>query len=142
MKADKMSMAASLEVRTPFLDYRLVEWANRQPNFVKVKRTGLRRYSTKNVLRRFCEKRLPAEILNRPKQGFPVPAYRWLQEGLDRWATETLLGKDSRLARVFRPEPVRGLIQEARLGFSDAAQHVWILIMLELWLSAWDVELV
>lgn len=141
MKADKMTMAVSLEARTPFLDYRLVEWANRQPNSVKVKREGLRQYRTKSVLRRFCARRLPAEILNRPKKGFPVPAYQWLREGLDAWAHETLLGAESRIARAFRPEAVRRVIEDARLGVGDAAHRAWILIVLELWLRAWDASL-
>jgi asparagine synthase (glutamine-hydrolysing) len=80
MKADKMSMAASVELRTPFLDYRLVEWANRQPNHAKVRRTGRGTYETKSVLRSFCAQRLPGEILTRPKRGFPVPVNAWLKE--------------------------------------------------------------
>lgn len=141
MKADKMSMAASLELRTPFLDYRLVEWANRQPNSVKIKRSGLNKYSTKHILRRFSAKRLPAEILNRPKKGFPIPAYGWLRQGLDRWASEMLLGESSRVARAFRSEPIRQMIEQAQLGLGDAAHRVWILIVLEYWLQAWNVDL-
>ena len=141
MKADKISMAVSLEARTPFLDYRLVEWANRQPNSVKIKRSGLRQYRTKNVLRRFCAKRLPAEILTRPKKGFPVPAYTWLRQGLDAWAVETLLGQESRLARHFQHDAVRRVIEDARLGVGDAAHRVWILVVLELWLRVWDASL-
>jgi asparagine synthase (glutamine-hydrolysing) len=141
MKADKMSMAASLEARTPFLDYRLVEWANRQPNSVKVHRSGLTRYRTKHILRRFCEKRLPGEIVNRPKKGFPVPAYGWLQNGLDRWATDTLLGNDSRIARALDRDRVESVVQEARIENGLASHRVWILIMLELWLQSWNVEL-
>ena len=79
-------MAASLEARTPFLDYRLVEWANRQRNQVKVKRVGFNTYETKSVLRRFCERRLPRSIIDRPKRGFPSPGNRWLENGLDVWA--------------------------------------------------------
>ncbi|HEX8853277.1 MAG TPA: asparagine synthase-related protein, partial [Pyrinomonadaceae bacterium] len=141
MKADKMTMATSLEARTPFLDYRLVEWANRQPNSVKVKRAGRKQYLTKNVLRRFCAPRLPETVLNRPKRGFPVPAYRWLQEGLDSWARETLLAKDARLTSVFAREPVARLIDEARKGAGDAPHRVWMLVVLELWLRAWDARL-
>jgi asparagine synthase (glutamine-hydrolysing) len=141
MKADKMSMATSLELRTPFLDYRLVEWANRQPNSVKVKRTGRREYTTKSVLRRFCASRLPDSIIKRPKQGFPVPAYLWLQGPLNDWASETLMGEGSRIAKAFRPEPIRKLVTDARLGHPDAAQRVWMLAILELWLQAWKVDL-
>jgi asparagine synthase (glutamine-hydrolysing) len=140
MKADKMTMATSLEARTPFLDYRLVEWANRQPNSVKVKREG-RRYRTKNVLRRFCARRLPSAVLNRPKRGFPVPAYKWLQEGLDGWARETLLSSTSRLAPVLRPEALGPLLDAARRGEGDAPHRVWMLVVLELWLREWDASL-
>ncbi|MGB8506828.1 MAG: asparagine synthase (glutamine-hydrolyzing) [Pyrinomonadaceae bacterium] len=141
MKADKMSMAASLEARTPFLDYRLVEWANRQPNKVKIKRTGFRQYRTKDVLRRFCETRLPREILHREKRGFPVPAYGWLQTGLDKWAGEQLLDAGSRIAAVFNREEIERLLAAAKSGVGDAAHRVWMLIMLELWLRAWDARL-
>jgi asparagine synthase (glutamine-hydrolysing) len=74
MKADKMSMATSLELRTPFLDYRLVQWANQQPNWVKISRNGGSQLQSKYILRRFCATRVPGSILTRPKRGFPVPA--------------------------------------------------------------------
>jgi asparagine synthase (glutamine-hydrolysing) len=142
MKADKMTMAASLEARTPFLDYRLVEWANRQPNRVKIGREGFRRYRTKDVLRRFCERRLPVEVLRREKRGFPVPAYRWLgEEGMSGWAAERLFDPESRTAAAFRREEVEGLLAQARAGASDAAHRVWMLVILELWLRAWDASL-
>jgi asparagine synthase (glutamine-hydrolysing) len=140
MKADKMSMATALELRTPFLDYRLVEWANRQPNSAKVKRVTLTQYATKSVLRRFCASRLPEEILRRPKRGFPVPAYLWLQNGLAVWAHDLLLGSDSRLAKSFRHDSMRRYLEAARLGDSQAAHRVWTLIVLEMWLRTWKVN--
>jgi asparagine synthase (glutamine-hydrolysing) len=141
MKADKMTMATSLEARTPFLDFRLVEWANRQPNRVKVRRERSGSYTTKSVLRRFCATRLPAEILTRPKKGFPVPAYRWLREGLDGWARDTLLGAESRLARAFDREAMSRLIENSRQGIGDASHRVWLLLVLEIWLRTWDADL-
>ncbi len=72
MKADKMSMTNSLELRTPFLDYRLVESAARAPSWVKVGRDAAGRYQTKRVLRRFASRHLPNQIITRPKQGLPV----------------------------------------------------------------------
>jgi asparagine synthase (glutamine-hydrolysing) len=141
MKADKATMAASLEARTPFLDYRLVEWANRQPNSVKVKRVGRHGYRTKNVLRRFSARRLPSAIIDRPKLGFPVPAYRWLQNGLDIWARELLLNPKSKLTGALRKEAIEGLIKEAREGYGDASHRVWLLIVLELWLQRWNSDL-
>lgn len=139
MKADKSTMAASLEARTPFLDYRLVEWANRQPNSVKVKRTGLNQYETKSVLRRFCAKRLPRTIIDRPKRGFPDPANIWLENGLHPWAHDTLLNSNSKLGLVFDKPVVERVLNEAKEGKGGAADRVWSLIVLELWLQAWDV---
>jgi asparagine synthase (glutamine-hydrolysing) len=141
MKADKMSMAASVELRTPFLDYRLVEWANRQPNHVKIKRTGLRTYQTKSVLRRFCARRLPSEVLTRPKRGFPVPVNGWLQYGLGKWAGDVLSGDNSRIATGFSPQAIKDLVFRAEQGARDAPGKVWLLIVLEFWLQAWNASL-
>lgn len=141
MKADKMSMAASVELRTPFLDYRLVEWANHQPNHVKIKRTGLRTYETKSILRRFCAKRLPREVLTRTKRGFPVPVNGWLQNGLSNWAKDILTGDDSRIIRGFSSAAINDLMVRAEHGSGDAAGKVWLLIVLEFWLETWDATL-
>lgn len=141
MKADKMSMAASIELRTPFLDYRLVEWANRQPNHAKIRRTGLRTYETKSVLRSFCARRLPAEVLTRPKRGFPVPANAWLQKDLSNWATDILTGDGNRITPEFSTNTIRDLIVHAQQGSTDAAGKLWLLVVLEFWLHAWDARL-
>ncbi|MGD9562330.1 MAG: asparagine synthase (glutamine-hydrolyzing) [Pyrinomonadaceae bacterium] len=139
MKADKATMAASLEARTPFLDYRLVEWANRQPNSVKVKRRGLNRYETKSVLRRFCSKRLPRSIIERPKRGFPDPANVWLGNGLHPWAHEILCGSQSKLGNAIEKPIAEEFLNAAKAGSNQAANSIWTLIVLELWLQAWDV---
>ena len=140
MKADKMSMAASVELRTPFLDYRLVEWSNRQPNYMKIKRTGLRTYETKSVLRRFCAQRLPREVLTRPKRGFPVPVNGWLQNGLGNWARGVLTGDNSRIISRFSKTNIHDLILKAEQGSVDSAGKVWLLIVLEFWLQVWEVS--
>ena len=139
MKADKITMAASLELRVPFLDYRLVEWANRQPRGVKIAHSGLGAYTTKAVLRRFAEKRLPAKILRRPKRGFPVPVYAWLQDAkFASWASERLLGRESRLVRMFTSEAIQKLVEDAKHGRGRAAHKIWILLILELWLREYS----
>jgi asparagine synthase (glutamine-hydrolysing) len=140
MKADKMSMAASLELRVPFLDYRLVEWANRQPIGVKIGRVD-RRNVTKRVLRRFAKKRLPREIIDRPKRGFPVPVYQWLQDdGFSSWAVEHLLGKQAKLKYFFQSEAMERQLHRATTGDLEAATKSWLLIVLETWLRGVDVE--
>ena len=141
MKADKMSMAASVELRTPFLDYRLVEWANRQPNHVKLKRTGLRTYETKSILRRFCARRLPMEILTRDKRGFPVPVNGWLKDGLSGWARDVLTGRNSRIIAAFSLATIDDLLRRGEHGSTEAAGKVWLLTVLEFWLQAWDAKI-
>jgi asparagine synthase (glutamine-hydrolysing) len=139
MKADRMSMANSLELRTPFLDYRLVEWAARAPISAKVGQDPDGAWRTKRVLRTFAERRLPAEIVTRPKQGFPVPVYEWLSGPLRSVAADLVLCADARLAGWFRPAAVRALFD--RGSADDAPVHdrhrLWHLMILELWLRAW-----
>lgn len=136
MKADKMSMATSLEVREPFLDHALAEWAAALPIEWRVgnKQVG---YRSKRILREFCAKRLPKSILERPKRGFPVPAYRWLAGPLKGWAEDLLFGPGNRLAELFCMERVRPVFVRAVTGNEAAAHKIWILIILEHWLRAW-----
>jgi asparagine synthase (glutamine-hydrolysing) len=140
MKADKMSMAASLELRVPFLDYRLVEWANRQPISVKIGRVdGLN--VTKRVLRRFAKDRLPREIIERPKRGFPVPGVEWLvDDRFNKWAREYLVGKQSKLKCFLRTEEMQRQLRRAATGSREAADKSWLLIVLETWLREFKVE--
>jgi asparagine synthase (glutamine-hydrolysing) len=141
MKADKMSMATALELRVPFLDYRLVEWANRQPVSVKIGRFD-RRTVTKRVLRRFAAKRLPKRIVNRPKKGFPVPVLQWLtDETFAKWVRNHLTGPGSYVARLFAPSVMRRQLERAAAGDADAARKSWALIVLETWLREYDVNI-
>ncbi len=140
MKADKMSMAASLELRTPFLDFRLVEWAAQAPREIKVDRAG-DGWLTKAVLRGYAAARLPRAIVDRPKQGFPVPVYGWLSDRLRPWAHD-LLANGGRLREWLNP----AAIEEAlRLGTAtDAAlmdrHRLWNLLVLELWSREWSPQ--
>jgi asparagine synthase (glutamine-hydrolysing) len=136
MKADKMSMATSLEVREPFLDHALAEWAARLPLAWRIgdAATG---YRSKRILRDFCSRRLPQSILDRPKQGFPVPAYGWLAGELNGWADSLLFGHGSRVAELFRLDHARTLMASAKAGDTASAHKIWVLIVLEHWLRAW-----
>ncbi|MBM4200896.1 MAG: asparagine synthase (glutamine-hydrolyzing), partial [Gammaproteobacteria bacterium] len=100
MKADKMSMAASLELREPFLDHRLAEWTARLPLSWRVG-SAASGYCSKRVLRAFCSGRIPQSVIERPKRGFPVPAYGWLAQGLGGWAQALVLGPTARLRDRF-----------------------------------------
>ena len=135
MKADKMSMANSLELRVPFLDHKLVEWAARMPMAWKVggKSTG---WSSKRILRAFAAKRIPQSIINRPKQGFPVPAYQWLADGMAGWAEDRIFG-GHRLDGFMDVAPARDVLAAASRGDRLAAHEIWVLLILDHWLEAW-----
>lgn len=126
MKADKMSMAASLELRVPFLDHALVEWAARLPHAWKVGDAASGPVS-KRVLREFCRERLPAGILDRPKRGFPVPAYEWLTGRLGDWMADLLLDPANRISGELDLAVVRPVLAAALRGDHGAAHKVWVL---------------
>jgi asparagine synthase (glutamine-hydrolysing) len=140
MKADKMSMANSLELRTPFLDYRLVEWAARAPLQAKIGPDAAG-FTTKHVLRRFAGRLLPAAIIERPKRGFPVPVYDWLSSSLRELAGDLLLGPNARVRTWFAAEGLRQLFER---GSADTApahdrHRLWNVMILEYWLRAWTL---
>ena len=135
MKADKMSMATSLELRVPFLDHKLVEWATDLPLQYKVG-SFLGGFSTKQIVRNFAKKRVPNEIINRPKQGFPVPAYKWLAEGKINDLLENSLGILVQKGEM--NEKVLSQLSKEFLFKKIEDQHkIWNLIIYANWLKRW-----
>ena len=139
MKADKTTMAASLELRTPFLDVRLVEHAARLPRSAKLARRAGSGYVTKAVLRDYARRRLPPTIVDRPKKGFPVPVYRWLSGPLKALAGDRLASPSARCLDWLEAGAVRALLRDGTAAdASMAARHrLWNLLVLELWLARW-----
>jgi len=136
MKADKMTMANSIELRVPFLDRSLIEWAQTLPLRWKVgdRKNG---YATKSVLRSYAAKRLPREIIDRPKQGFPVPAYVWLRDTLAEWAQDRLRQSNRTLRHWIDTSEVAPIFGAARNGDIKAAHKIWVLIVLDAWARRW-----
>ena len=127
-KVDIASMAHSLEVRSPFLDHKVVEMAAGMPASLK-----MRRLCGKHVLKRAFADLLPPEIINRPKMGFGVPIARWFRNELAGFVRHVLMD-DAALSRgYFRPDAVRTLIDEHVNGVFDHGYRLWALLMLELW---------
>jgi asparagine synthase (glutamine-hydrolysing) len=127
IKADKMTMANSLELRVPLLDHRVLEFAaSLPPNF------KLKDFRTKYVFKRALSKRIPKEIRKRKKVGFPVPYNRWIQQELkDKvWAVLT----DSKTVNrgYFDKHAVQQLLQ-ANSRDSDYSPEIFSLLTLELW---------
>jgi asparagine synthase (glutamine-hydrolysing) len=138
MKADRMSMANSVELRTPFLDYRLVEWAWRLAPRLKVGRDAAGQYATKLILRKYARTRLPASVIERPKMGFPVPVYGWLSDRLSGWARE-ILDCGARVRAWFRDEAIGELLNSGTDPSADSqARHrLWNMLVLEHWMQSW-----
>ena len=128
VKADRMTMAASLEGRSPFLDHELMAWAARLPNHMKVR--GL---TGKVALRKAFADVLPPEILRRGKQGFGVPLGAWLRGPLLPWARDLLLGSESPLRAWFRGEAVARLLEAHAAGREDHGKRLWALVTLAVW---------
>ena len=131
-KVDIASMAHSLEVRQPFLDYRLVEFAAALPIGLK-----FRRGRGKRLLRKAFGELLPEAIWNRPKMGFGVPLDRWFRNELRELTHDVLLAQSARNRDYFRPDQVQELVEQHERGQADHAYRLWSLLVLELWLRRW-----
>jgi asparagine synthase (glutamine-hydrolysing) len=122
-KADRATMANSLEVRTPFLDHRIVELL--ASVHVDVKLKG---FTRKNILRLSMGKMLPRKILNAGKHGFTMPLRLWLQEEGDSFLVEQALFSSD--TGYVKRAPINDLVNEHRAGLNDASGALWSLAML------------
>jgi asparagine synthase (glutamine-hydrolysing) len=128
-KVDRMSMAVSLEARTPLLDHKLIEFVcTRIPTSMKMK--GL---ETKHIFKRAVRDLVPTEILDRPKQGFGIPIDRWINEQLRERVRGTLTEARTMERGFIEPGYVKLLLNEHERGRRDHATELWALFMLELW---------
>ena len=128
VKGDRMSMAAGIEARVPFLDHKLVEFAARLPQHLKV--SGLR---SKIVLKRLAERYLPHETIYRRKVGFTVPLTRWFA-GPWRGLINDLLLSDRCLDRgYYNADVVRGIVRDHVDRRVDREEGIWLMLSLEIW---------
>jgi asparagine synthase (glutamine-hydrolysing) len=127
-KADMASMACSLELRSPFLDRRVIELGLALPDELKATpRRG------KIALREAFADALPARIASRRKAGFGVPISRWLRNELRPLVADLLLDDTARARGQLRPEALKRLLDEHMSGRRDHGHRLWCLLMLELW---------
>jgi len=135
-KVDRMSMAHSLEVRPPYLDHRLIEFASSLPDRFKVDGR-----CQKLILRRLMKSKLPPSVLRRSKTGLDIPTHDWLRGPLRTFLEDTLSPEVVKHTGLFRPEAIAGLIKDhigrrANLGF-----HLWGLMILFLWMKHWNIQI-
>lgn len=130
VKSDRASMAASLEVRVPFLAFPVVEFARQLPPDLKLK--GFR---TKYLLRKLAGEYLPESIVERPKKGFGIPVARWLQSDLkplvDRLLSREYIGEQN----IFQWNTVSGLLDDHMNKRADRRKELWTMLMFQCW---WD----
>ena len=127
-KVDRASMAVSLEVRAPFLDPRVAEFAASLPCNYK-----LRRLTTKYILKKAVRDLLPSFVTRRGKKGFGVPVAEWLKYKLRPVARDLLSPERVRRAGVFNPDYVARLQDEHERGVANHRKLLWTLLMFELW---------
>lgn len=132
VKVDRASMFASLEVRAPMLDYRLVEFVANLPDHLK-----LHGNTTKYLLKRLMTGRLPDEIIHRRKQGFAIPIAGWLAGELQPMARELLSPNRLKEQGIFNPDYITRLLDEHTARRADHRKLLWNLVCFQLWHDRW-----
>lgn len=128
VKVDRASMAKSIEVRVPILDYRLIEYAATIPPEKKI-----RKDEQKAIFKKAVRNLLPDRVFTKKKQGFGVPLEKWFRGELKDFAYENLLSKDASERGYFQMKQVRYLLDEHQSGNRDNSHYIWTLLFLELW---------
>jgi asparagine synthase (glutamine-hydrolysing) len=128
VKADKMTMATSVELRVPLLDFQVLEFAASLPQHFKV-----RGWSTKRILKAALDKSVPQEILNRKKTGFPVPYERWLKNEFRNDALDILLDKRTLDRGYFDKNFMRAFVEKEYSSVQSSPKEIFSLICLEMW---------
>jgi len=127
IKADKITMATSVELRVPLLDYRILEFAASLPAHFKVNGWKL-----KHILKVALGRSVPTEILKRKKTGFPVPYGDWMRREMKEFVFDTVLAQDAATGSYFRRDSVLKLLQEHQRG-NGHSKEVFCLLVFELW---------
>jgi len=134
-KCDRMSMAHSLEVRPPFLDHRIVEFAATLPERFKVRGSRL-----KYLLKELMRDKLPRPILVRSKEGFDIPAHDWFRSVLRPLLMDTLNRETVEATGFFRWSAVEDVLRRHMERRANLGYHLWGLLTLFLWMKRWKVQ--
>jgi asparagine synthase (glutamine-hydrolysing) len=135
VKSDRVSMAHAVEVRPPFVDHRIVEFAARLPIDFKIRGTR-QKYILKEVMR----SKLPTAIVQREKIGFDIPAHEWFRGPLRAMLMETLASAEQEHSELFDFETIRTYTQLHLDRRINIGYHLWGLIMLFLWMKRWKIQ--
>jgi asparagine synthase (glutamine-hydrolysing) len=127
-RGDRMTMAASIEARMPFMDHELAALVSALPDHWRV-RGG----TTKRILRLAMRRLLPDTILNRPKVGFRVPVNEWFRGGMRDYLYDHLDGPTTRIRDYFRPQALQRILREHSGATQNHEKLLWCLLSLEIW---------
>jgi asparagine synthase (glutamine-hydrolysing) len=127
LKADKITMANSIELRVPLLDHKILEFAASLPDKFKV-----RGFTTKYIMKKALRHHVPREILQRKKAGFPVPYDTWLRTELKDWMRDVLFDRETLARGYFNQRSIEKLVAD-NLRFGNYAKELLSLTVLELW---------
>ncbi len=127
-RGDRMTMAASIEARMPFMDHELAGFVSGLRDDWRV-----RGRTTKRILREAMLRLLPAPILERPKVGFRVPVNEWFRTSMKEYLTDQLLGSDSRTYGYYQPQMLRRYLDEHIAGRQNHEKLLWSMLNLEIW---------
>lgn len=133
IKADKMTMAASIELRVPFLDYRLVEFLTSLPSDLKI-----RKKEGKYLLKKLAENVLPNQIIYRKKMGFPVPTKKWFKGNLVPQIEDAII--ELKKSAWFQPDALEEIITRHKRGIEDHSKLLMTLLVFSEWQNQYSCE--
>lgn len=135
-RGDRMTMAASLEARMPFMDHRLAAFASSLPDSMRV-----RGRTTKWILREAMKRLLPEDILERPKVGFRVPVNEWFRGPMKSFLCDHLLGHDSITSSYYNRPVLDKILSDHVSGRQNHEKVLWCLLSLEIWHREFSIKL-
>jgi len=134
-RGDRMTMAASIEARMPFMDHELAAFVSGLSDDWRVHRR-----TTKRILREAMLRLLPAPILERPKVGFRVPVNEWFRTSMKEYLSDHLLGSESRTCGYYQPQMLRRYLHEHIAGRQNHEKLLWSMLNLEIWHREYGVS--
>ncbi len=132
VKVDRATMSVSLEGREPFLDHKILEWSSQLPYELKCKNG-----KTKYLLKKFLNKYIPANLIERPKKGFEIPIYKWLRKDLKKMVLEYINSNSLKDIYTLNPSKIQKLLRNYKENKNVNYAKLWVLFIFIIWKEKW-----